>query len=77
MTLTKAQKEAMEQFVAVAETNNFDMITTVEQVPTCGVWLKDGTDIPCLAVAHDEGIGAWTICDMEGRVRQYLANEIW
>lgn len=43
--------------------------------PGKGVWLKNGTDIPCRVVARDE-LGNWCVVTEDGMVRQYLANEV-
>lgn len=74
--LSPAQTQALADFLEIAKTNDFDSIITVREQPRCGVWLKDGTDLACLAVAYIEGVGAWTVLTREGVTRQYTGDEI-
>lgn len=48
----------------------------VTYAPCCGVFLKDGTDIPCLACAGPDPLGHWNGVTEDGRVMQWLAEEV-
>ena len=75
--LTPFQAKSLSLFLAVAEGDpDFDSVVSCFDVPTCGLWLTDGTDVPCLAVAYIAELNAWSICDSKGRVRQYLDGEV-
>ena len=63
-------------FGEAAEANGMTCIRTVETHPGIGVWLKDGTDVPALAIAQDE-LGNWSMVRRDGwAVVQYFANEV-
>jgi hypothetical protein len=42
----------------------------------CGVWLKDGTDVVCHAVAGPDPLGHWNGVTNDGQVVQWLADEM-
>jgi hypothetical protein len=54
-------------FVHVADVSN--------PLVDCGVWLKDGGDLPCIAVAMDV-LGNWTVLTYQNVVRQYFKSEV-
>jgi hypothetical protein len=67
---------AVQEFVETAKANNLEGIRTRDQIPNIGVWLKDGTDVPALAVAED-GFGNWTVLRASDlKVVQYLRSDI-
>lgn len=40
-----------------------------------GVWLKDGRDIPALAIYEDD-LGNWVMLNENGKVHQYTHDEV-
>jgi hypothetical protein len=50
-------------------------MTRAEVSPGVGLWLKDGTDIPCRVVARDT-LGNYSVVTEDGAVRQYLGSEV-
>jgi hypothetical protein len=68
--------EAFESNFKALDPNDFAWIASFRDVPHCGVWLKDGSDIPCLYAAGDE-LGNVTVMRADnGMVTQYLAHEL-
>ncbi len=75
--LTPFQSEALSLFVdSITRDPDFEPVVTCFEVPSCGLFLKDGTDLPCLAVAFILEMNAWTVCDYAGKVRQYIDGEV-
>ncbi len=73
--LTETQKHLIEEFCKAARANGHYPITC-QQLPHIGVWLKDGTDIPALAIYEDD-LGNWVMLSAkDNHVRQYLHNEV-
>ena len=74
-------KEIIEQFKAAAEANGLVRLVEYDGRPRegtyvgPGIWLKDGTDIPCLLVAQDE-LGNWVVLTEQGYTRQYFESEV-
>lgn len=79
--------EVVDSFVRTAEANGLTGVRTQLDHPQrsnpqpgvamgIGLFLRDGTDLPCLAVATDE-LGNWSVVTLAGYVRQYLATEVW
>lgn len=63
-------------FVEAAYANGMSNILTVEDRPSIGVWLLDGTDVPALAIAMDE-LGNWSLVRRDGWATvQYFADEV-
>jgi hypothetical protein len=54
---------------------SFEWLATVEDSPNCGVFLADGSDVPCYAVAECE-LGNYTVLTTKGVIKQYLADEV-
>jgi hypothetical protein len=74
--LTAEQAELLAGFLAaVASDPDLQLLTTVEQNPHCGVWLRDGRDVPCLAVAHCS-LGHFSVLTRAGLVLQYFHSEV-
>lgn len=68
-------RELVEQFVETAHANDLVPVT-LDQNPRIGVFLRDGTDVPALAVA-DDGMGNWTVLrESDRKVVQYLWDEV-
>jgi hypothetical protein len=72
----------------VALANALDLVASVKRYPpswqwcttladdrNCGVWLRDGTNLPCAAVAQDI-LGGYTVVLLNGTIRQYLYGEL-
>lgn len=76
--LTRRLAEPLAAFVETAKADpDFETVVTCFEVPTCGVWLRDGRDIPCLAVAHDPEMNSWTVLTASGYVLQFLDGEVF
>jgi hypothetical protein len=74
--ITVQEQAAIDDFVETAKANDAKEIFTVAKTPNCGVYLKDGTDIPCLALYQDD-LDHWVTLSKEDRmVRQYFYSEI-
>ena len=78
-TIETASAELIELARGWAETARedhlFKWVVTREEVPTCGVWLNDGDDIECLAVAEDI-LGNFSVMRMDGSCAQFLHGEV-
>ena len=71
-----AIREAIEDFRNDPDFNHIWVSTEIGgDTAGCGVWLKDGRDIKCVAVAQDI-LGNFTIVLPNGGIRQYLAEEV-
>lgn len=55
----------------------YDLINVCDAGDRCGVWLTDGSDIQCYAVAHDPDFGSWWVLRRDGFATQYLAGEVY
>lgn len=76
--ITPQQAESLAGFLSVAKLDpDFDFVVTVFELPHCGLWLADGSDVPCLAVAYDSAMDAYSVCEASGRVCQYLSGEVY
>lgn len=73
--LTEEQKKLMFEWLETAKNNDFKYIFTVYDNLDCGVFLKDGTNIDCLATAMDE-LDNWSILTKDMQTLQYLSTEI-
>jgi hypothetical protein len=72
----------VDNFIATAVVNGLTNLSVQPRdqertrlVPGKGIWLKNGTDIPCRVVAQDD-LGNWCVVTEDGQVRQYLADEV-
>lgn len=74
-TLSNKELVALLNFKLSNEKHGEDVITMLEN-PACGVYLKGGKDIPCLALFEDEVEGWVTLSQNDITVRQYTRNEI-
>lgn len=81
--LTAAERaEALDNFIAAAVSNGLFNVRVQGSTPRdrfhpgVGIWLKDGSDIPCMAVVEDEELGNWSCLTESGQVRQYLFDEV-
>lgn len=70
-------------FLETAKTNGpWRYVVTMDERPSCGVWLKDkatggcGADVSCYVVAEDE-LGNFSVVTREGQVRQFTGDEVW
>ena len=60
----------------IAEDEDYDWLATCEDTATCGIYLKDGRDIPCLAVAQEHDEGDFAILTLDGAVEEYSADDV-
>jgi predicted SpoU family rRNA methylase len=71
--------EVVESFMEIAKEHGGPFSVepvTRDENPHIGVWLKDGTDIPALAIFGDD-LGNWTMVRAsDGMVAQYLSDEV-
>lgn len=77
LALNEKEEALLASFIETASLNGHDDdVVTNYKNPSCGVFLKDGRDIPCLALYEDE-LGGWVcLCKADGMVRQYTADEV-
>lgn len=75
-------QEVVADFIRTAEVNGLANLKVQDPGekrdalhPGKGIWLKDGTDIPCRVVARDD-LGNWCVVTEDGMVRQYLNDEV-
>ena len=75
-------QSVVDNFITTAQVNGLTNLSVQPRdqrrttlCPGKGIWLKDGTDIPCRAVALDE-LGNWCVVTENGYVRQYFESEV-
>lgn len=73
---TPERSALIREWLNLIGTENFEWVSTLEAVPHCGVWLADGTDIPCLVVAYDADLESYSVLTLDGATRQYLHGEV-
>jgi hypothetical protein len=73
--LTVEQENLMFDWYNIAKTNDYENIFLIYDNLDCGVFLKNGANIDCLATAMDD-LGNWSILTKDLRSIQYLATEI-
>lgn len=73
--LSKKQELMLADWIVTAKGNDLSDIVTIKDNSACGVFLKSGKDIPCLAVAED-GLGNWCVLTFDCIAVQYLHSEI-
>lgn len=81
--MTEIELQSVEDaFLATAAANGLTNLSVQPRdqdrttlCPGKGIWLKDGTDIPCRVVSQDE-LGNWCVLTETGYVRQFYNTEV-
>lgn len=75
--LSDLQLSLMIDFIEVAVSENDGPLWVGDclQNPTLGVFLRDGTDVPCLC-AYETELGNWIVLTRDNRVLTFLASEV-
>jgi hypothetical protein len=69
-------RDLVEDFVEKAEEQGAASVVTCEDTEDiCGVYLLDGTDIPCLAVAEGPD-GSFACIDTTGKLLHFTEDEL-